>query len=244
MESNISKSCSNNYATNENTNPRTSIIDSNALYKQLIESSIRKPIRCIHPKIFGDINNQLNSFSNERQQLIEKENNSESLLTNYKQLEQNISHISNKRIRLRRQHNDFFNLSKQHNSLTEPSQLHKENKRLKNEIEELNLKNSKLKESIVIIKERLCEILSLGVKEYVYLLENSFNKNTYEDLLEQVHRLVGYLLVEKKALVDKCEKLTEIGTHLLKIKEQNVMKIADENKVMKEDLKLICAKKL
>lgn len=265
------------FTTNENSNPKTrgTITDSNALYKQLIDTSFNMPVKCIHPKVFGEINNQINALNYGRQDYAESSKTgsvNRSMVINYKRLEQSISNIksSNKKgIKLCRQYknlhrtgdaNNSVNLSKRNSSFAEYStqQLQKENQLLRSEIEEKNrtievlaAQNKKLQETSLNtakLRSHIREILTLAAKEYAHLQTASLAANSCEELLEQVHRLVGYLVIEKKALVDKCEKLAEVNGGLLKVKEQwsagHVLRLDEENRTMKKDLELICAKKV
>eukprot|EP00826_Nyctotherus_ovalis_P019133 TRINITY_DN15847_c0_g1_i2.p1 TRINITY_DN15847_c0_g1~~TRINITY_DN15847_c0_g1_i2.p1 ORF type:complete len:290 (-),score=81.14 TRINITY_DN15847_c0_g1_i2:365-1234(-) len=119
----------------------------------------------------------------------------------------------------------------------EISELHIENKVLRNE----RLKFNKW-------KKKMHDIIKLGAEEYDYLKKIEYQKYTNEDLCEQITRLVEYLVEEKKVIEEKYTKLLELHSSLVEengnYSAEYIYRVIDENDTMKRDLELMCSKKL
>ncbi len=96
--------------------------------------------------------------------------------------------------------------------------------------------------------------LLLGAAEYDYLKNVEIKREGVESLLEELCRLVEYLVAEKRAAESKYEKLEQLHSGLIeatvrgsngkKPSDSEAHRLADENEKLRVDLNILRADKL
>ena len=101
-------------------------------------------------------------------------------------------------------------------------------------------------------KKRIIKLLEQGADEYDYLRGVDFSAESMSAVIEQVGRLLGYLLKEKRGLEEKYMKLLELHNNLVetggkdseRYSAEYIYKLADENELLRKELNALRSAKL